>query len=280
MPREPLTPFIKWPGGKRWIAARIAELITPQLTGTYFEPFLGGGAVFFHMLPKRSVLADINGDLILTYRSVRNDPDGVIRAIRRHPVTAEEYYRIRESDPKRPLRRAARFLYLNRTAFGGLYRVNLNGKFNVPYGGGERITASFWRTDILKRASNGLRGARLEVADFESIIDRAGVGDVVYCDPAYTVAHDNNCFVRYNESNFSWNDQERLASAAFRAARRGSMVIVSNAHHESIRRLYRGAQFEVLSRMSAVAPRPEQRRRVEEFLIRIHPIRTVIRRCP
>lgn len=272
MPTEALTPFIKWPGGKRWAAARIAALITPRLTGTYFEPFLGGGAVFFHTLPGKSVLADLNEELILTYRAVRDDPDGLIKLIRRHPTTAEDYYRIRKSRPARPATQAARFLYLNRTAFGGIYRVNLQGEFNVPYGGGERTAASLWETDALQLASRALRMARLKVSDFESIIDAAGDGDAVYCDPTYTVAHDNNGFVRYNERNFTWNDQERLANAAFRAARRGATVIVSNAHHESVKNLYRGAHFDILSRISSVSPHPEKRRQVEELLICIDPI--------
>lgn len=276
----PLVPFIKWPGGKRWVAARIARLVTPHLAGTYIEPFLGGGAVFFHLLPKRSVLVDVNAELIGTYRAVRDDPSGVIRLLRRHPVTEEAYYRIRQSEPKQRFARAARFLYLNRTAFGGIYRLNLSGKFNVPYGGGERTAESLCSTDTLSLASKALRKARLQIGDFEPAIEAAGAGDVVYCDPTYTVAHDNNGFVRYNERNFSWEDQERLADAAFRAARRGSMVIVTNAHHSSLRRLYRGARFEVLSRTSSVTPQSELRRTVKELLIRIDPIQTPARRRP
>src|SRR5882724_10222435 len=277
MLKVPLTPFIRWPGGKRWAAARIAQMITPHLSGTYFEPFLGGGAVFFHTLPKRSVLADINGELISTYRAVRNNPAGVTRILRRYAVTPETYYRIRRSEPKSPDARAARFLYLNRTAFGGIYRLNLMGAFNVPYGGGDRTPELLWKTDILEVASKALRVVQLKVSDFEPIVDSAGTGDVVYSDPTYTVAHDNNGFVRYNERNFLWSDQERLADAAFRAARRGAMVLITNAHHASIKQLYRGARFETLSRVSTVTPYSELRRSVEELLIRIDPARTRVR---
>jgi len=271
----PLTPFIKWPGGKRWAAARIAKLITPRLNGTYFEPFLGSGALFFHIRPKRPVLADINGELISTYKAVRDDPLRVARILRRHAVTSETYYRLRRTEPVTPEARAARFLYLNRTAFGGIYRLNLAGEFNVPYGGGDRTPELLWKTGLLRAASKALRSARLKVSDFEPIVDSAGPGDVVYCDPTYTVAHDNNGFIRYNERNFSWSDQERLAEAAFRAAGRGATVIVTNAHHASIKRLYRGARFETMSRLSAVTPHPKLRRPVEELLIRIDPDRPV-----
>jgi DNA adenine methylase len=233
--------------------------------------------VFFHTLPRRSVLADINEELICTYRAVRDDPVKVARILRRHDVTAETYHRIRKSEPKRSEARAARFLYLNRTAFGGIYRLNLGGAFNVPYGGGERTPELLWKTDILQAASKALRLARLKVSDFELIVDSAGAGDVIYCDPTYTVAHDNNGFIRYNERNFLWSDQERLAVAAFRAAGRGAMVIITNAHHASIKRLYRGARFETLSRVSTVTPHSELRRSVEELLICIDPTRDHVR---
>ena len=203
---------------------------------------------------------------------IRDDPAEVIRILRRRKVDPETYYRIRKSEPTRPPARAARFLYLNRTAFGGIYRVNLSGKFNVPYGGGQRTPEVLWKTDMLRLASRALQAAKLKVGDFERIIEPSGLGDVIYCDPTYTVAHDNNGFIRYNERNFSWADQKRLAAAAHRAARRGATVLVTNAHHISIRRLYPGALFETLTRMSTVTPRSELRRPVEELLIRINPV--------
>ena len=270
MTSAPLQPFIKWPGGKRWAARRIVDLINTHLpTGTYFEPFLGGGAVFFRLRPQRAILADINSDLIRMYRTVRRNPCEVIRRLRLHLVSEDQYYRIRSLEPKDSVARAARFLYLNKTAFGGIYRLNLKGKFNVPYGGGERTPEVLWKTDVLERAAVALRSAQLRTSDFESVIDSAGRGDVVYCDPTYTVSHDNNGFIRYNERNFSWADQERLANAAFRAAHRGARVIISNAHHASIKRLYRGARFNTLSRASTITPNSALRRSVKELLISI-----------
>lgn len=271
MGAEPLQPFIKWPGGKRWASAQIAELISDHLSGTYFEPFLGGGAVFFRLRPPKAVLSDVNEELIATYKAVRRDSDVLIQRLRRHKVTAEDYYRTRAREPKEDISRAVRFLYLNRTAFGGVYRVNLQGKFNVPYGGGERTPAILWETDILRHAARALRRIRLRVSDFEPILELAGPGDVAYCDPAYTVAHDNNGFIRYNERNFSWGDQKRLANAATAAARRGAVVIVSNANHSSIRELYPAARFRTLTRVSRVTPRVVFRRPVDELLVVLHP---------
>ncbi len=270
---QPLQPFIKWPGGKRWAAQQIAELVAASLSGTYFEPFLGGGAVFFHLRPPKAVLADVNEDLIATYRSVRRDSGAIISLLRRYRVTKEDYYRMRELDPKDAVARAARFLYLNRTAFGGVYRLNLEGKFNVPYGGGERTPAILWQTEMLEHAARAIRKAQLMVSDFEPILNLARTGDVAYCDPTYTVAHDNNGFVRYNERNFSWSDQQRLAVVAGEALRRGATVIISNAHHASIRELYPAAQFITLTRLSRITPKVSFRRPVNELLITLNPAR-------
>lgn len=267
MEGRPLQPFIKWPGGKRWAAAQVSELISGHLAGTYFEPFLGGAAVFFHLRPAIAILSDVNKELIATYQAVRRDPDAVTQCLRRYQVTKEEYYRTRAQEPRDAISRAGRFLYLNRTAFAGLYRVNLQGKFNVPFGGGERTPAVLWEREILAQAASALRRIRLKVSDFEPILNMAGPGDVAYCDPTYTVAHDNNGFVRYNERNFSWDDQQRLAKAAKAATRRGAFVVISNANHSSIRDLYPAAQFITLTRISSVTPRITLRRPVDELLI-------------
>jgi DNA adenine methylase len=271
MDTNPLVPFLKWPGGKRWLASRLAARIRPNLSGTYFEPFLGGGAVFFHVRPAKAVLSDVNPELIATYRAIRSDARAVLRILRTHSVDSQTYYAIRQTKPTLQVEQAARMLYLNRTAFSGMYRLNRRGEFNVPYGGGERNPAILLNTDILRSASQALRCASLRVADFEQVIDQSHAGDVVYCDPTYTVAHDNNGFIRYNERNFSWSDQVRLSKAACLAAGRGAMVFISNANHESIKRLYRGARIEVISRMSTVPPMHENRRSVLELLICIAP---------
>ena len=263
-----MLPFVKWPGGKRWAAPVISGLIEKNLRRTYYEPFLGGGAVFFYAQPKSAVLSDINSKLINLYLIVQRNPEELKETIRSMPVTRENYYRIREVDFSDPVLGAAQFLYLNRTAFGGIYRLNQDGKFNVPYGGGERTPATLWsRGNVLKQASEALSEAVILQSDFEIMLSRAGCGDVVYCDPTYTVAHENNGFVRYNERNFSWNDQERLARAAQRAADRGAFVLISNAHHSAVRNLYEGAEFHTLERKSLVSPQISGRRLVREYLI-------------
>jgi DNA adenine methylase len=260
-------PFLKSPGGKRWASERIVGLIRKRLTKTYYEPFLGGGSVFFAFNPERAILSDINEDLINTYQIVRDRAPDVIRRLKRLRVNKSAFERIRRREPEDPLDRAVRFLYLNRTAFAGIYRVNLEGKFNVPFGGGERTPEVLWRKNLLLEAAARLGTVQLRQADFECVIDQAGDGDVVYCDPTYTVAHENNGFVRYNERNFSWADQIRLADSAERARKRGAFVLISNACHPTVRCLYINARIRVLERSSRISTDVTKRRPVRELLI-------------
>lgn len=271
-PSGPTTPFLKWPGGKRWIAPAITEFISGFLTNNYYEPFLGGAAVFFQLAPKNARLSDVNCELINTYCMVRDFPDFVLETLRAIPVNKREYFRQRRLVPEGRVARAARFLYLNRTAFGGIYRLNARGEFNVPYGGGQRRPDILWDRSLINSASLALRDATLRTSDFEGQMRKAGEGDVVYCDPTYTVKHDNNGFVRYNERVFSWSDQLRLANAAISAVARGALVIVSNAHHDTIRKLYpKNAAVVTASRMSCVSTQVENRTPVSEYVVILRP---------
>lgn len=261
---SPVLPFLKWPGGKRWLAETVASLIGKQV-GTYYEPFLGGGAVFFHLRPERAILSDRNGELIGVYRQIKTNLEGVLDAMRRMRPSRVQFIRLRAADPQGPLERAVRFLYLNRTAFNGMYRVNQKGEFNVPYGCKPGTT--ILNRSLLRGASDALQAATLLHSKFEHQIAKAGQGDVVYCDPPYTVKHDNNGFIRYNESIFSWDDQEQLAEACQAAARRGARVIVSNARHEPVRRLYMGFTARIVYRNSMISGTVEGRGAVAEYLL-------------
>ena len=243
-------PFLKWTGGKRWLASEI-EAIAPAQYGRYIEPFLGGGAVFFHLRPWPASLSDINGDLINAYRQVRDDVNGVIDRLRRFRIDPDEYLNVRDSVPRRPITRAVRFLYLNRTAFNGIYRVNREGRFNVPFGC--KPGTVLCDEAILRSASKSLQNRKLSVCDFKDAIDAAEAGDFVYADPPYTTKHDNNGFQRYNEVIFSWEDQVRLADCCRRAKKRGVQVIVSNANHSPILELYRGFRSKIVDRSSLIS---------------------------
>ncbi len=256
-------PFLKWPGGKRWLAADITRAF-PDGARRYVEPFVGGGAVFFRYRPASAVLADSNAELINVFRMVQTREDALIAGLRELAISRDEFHRIRAWRPRGALQRAVRFIYLNKTAFNGMYRVNRQGEFNVPFGC--KPGTVLCDEPVLRAASETLRGCDLVVGDFEEVMDRAGARDLIYADPPYTVKHDNNGFRRYNEKIFSWDDQIRLADAARRAVTRGASVVVSNAHHDELLRLYEGFQASELQRTSCISGKTHARGRVREYL--------------
>ncbi|MDO8292603.1 MAG: Dam family site-specific DNA-(adenine-N6)-methyltransferase [Gallionella sp.] len=260
------TPFLKWAGGKRWLSNRIVELAHP-LHGKYIEPFLGGGAVFFALRPAQAILSDANFELINTYQAIKDSPEKIAHLLRDHQRhhSKEYYYKMRSYKPRCEFRMAARFIYLNRTCWNGLYRVNLSGKFNVPIG---TKSAVMMATDDWQAMSDFLKSAKLICGDFENSIDAAKEGDFVFADPPYTVKHNLNGFIKYNDALFSWSDQIRLRDALLRARQRGVRVVVTNAHHSSIRDLYsEHFLLEPVARASVLAGSSVHRGRYEELLI-------------
>lgn len=231
-----LVPFLKWAGGKRWFTAACGEHI-PKCFNRYIEPFLGSGAVFFYLLPKRAIISDINPELIETYISIKEEWKKVQKVLTMHDNKhcKDYYYKIRNSIPHKRYERAARFIYLNRTCWNGLYRVNLNGVFNVPIGTKSSVILD---SDNFESLSKVLSNVQILKSDFEAVINKSGDGDFLYIDPPYTVKHNFNGFLKYNEKIFSWDDQIRLRDALIRARKRGAQIVVCNADHESIRELY------------------------------------------
>ncbi len=245
-------PFLKWAGGKRWLTSS-QRLPVPAKFNRYIEPFLGGGAVFFHLRPTNAIIADVNAELIDLYEAIKAHPNELQSRMDQHQAlhSHEHYYATRSAVPTGALERAARTLYLNRTCWNGLYRVNLKGEFNVPIGG--KTTVVFDGEDF-GAISAALAGAEIRCADFESTIDLAKEGDFVFVDPPYTVQHNFNGFVKYNERIFSWADQQRLRDTVQRALARGAAVVVTNADHESVHKLYDGVcEYRSLSRASVLS---------------------------
>lgn len=261
-----LEPFLKWAGGKRWLVQRYSDFM-PTRFRRYIEPFLGGGAVFFHLRPKRATLSDSNGELINAYRVIKDDPQGVQVRLQEYQQShgPDFYYKMRQTTPKEPLTQAARFLYLNRTCFNGLYRVNKQGIFNVPIG---TKTAVEFPDNYLGEIASALQHATLRVSDFEPVIHSAVKDDFLYIDPPYTVMHNTNNFIKYNANLFSWDDQVRLSHALRKAAKRGVLIMLSNANHECIKTLYHGfGTHHEIQRTSILAGCSEHRRRTTELLI-------------
>jgi DNA adenine methylase len=262
-----LVPFLKWPGGKRWFIANHADLL-PADFHTYIEPFLGSGTVFFYLKPSKAILGDLNPELIATYQGIKRDWIMVEELLEKHEEAHDEayYYAVRNREPRNCVYQAARFIYLNRTCFNGIYRVNFDGQFNVPKGDRSSI---LFDTDDFSKISRLLTKAEIRVSDFEALIDKAKRNDFVFADPPYTVSHNINGFIKYNEHLFSWNDQVRLADALARARDRGAKIVSTNANHQSVRRIYeqRGFNLKTVSRFSSISANSQSRKQFEELIM-------------
>lgn len=259
-----VTPPLKWAGGKRWFISKYKDLL-PASFGAYHEPFLGSAAVFFDLQPNRAVLTDINEELINLYRVIRDMPVDLAARMQSHQNkhSADHYYAVRSQKPRTELNKAARTLYLNRTCWNGLYRVNLKGEFNVPKGTKDTVVME---SDNFELLSKVLRRATVACQDFEQTIDDAKRGDFVFVDPPYTVAHNNNGFVKYNQHLFSWEDQIRLRASVERAASRGTKVLVTNAAHQSVFDLYDGFKQVIVERTGVISGSPSARGRYQELV--------------
>lgn len=275
--REPVArPFLKWTGGKQWLAAVAPDLVPGEFIGRYFEPFLGGGSMFFALGRSRASLSDANEELIQAYVGVRDAPEKVIDALRTYPYERNFFERLRRAAPRTPHTRAARLIYLNKTAFNGMYRVNLQGEFNVPFG--RYANPTICNEERLLEASAALEGTKLRACDFEAGCVRARKGDVVYFDPPYITGHRNNGFLKYNAPLFSWQDQQRLARLALRLADRGVLVLVSNSDHFDVVALYSGFLKYTIERNSLIGGTGSTRGTAQEALLSSVPLRGVATR--
>ena len=262
-------PFLRWVGGKTWFLKEINQFSLDNINN-YFEPFLGGGSVFFYLsqigkLHNRIVLSDINKELINCYIQLRDNIEDVIKYLQNYKNEESVYYSIRELSPRSDSEAAARFIYLNRTSFNGIFRVNLNGVYNVPYG--FKNYSILFDYNNLRRVSEVLAEIQIIHCDFQTILGEISEGDLVFLDPPYTVAHDNNGFIKYNQKLFSWSDQERLKFVVELIATKGAYFILTNAAHPSIDALFGSTGTEVqLSRHSVIGGKKAKRGIINEYV--------------
>lgn len=240
-------PFVKWAGGKRQLIP-ILEKNIPKNFGTYFEPFLGGGAMLFHILSQnpsqRCCISDLNSDLILTYITIRDKVENVISELKTHQINYLKnpktyYYSIRESFPKNQVEKTARLIFLNRTCFNGLYRVNSQGKFNVPLG--RYTNPSIVNEENLRIVSNVLKSKNIEIKcqDFNAIQEKATEGDFVYFDPPYQPVSQTANFTSYTNKDFRINDLEKLAKLCQSLNQIGCKVLFSNSNTSQVKKLFK-----------------------------------------
>ncbi len=270
-------PFLKWAGGKTQLLPQLLAR-TPARIGTYYEPFLGGGALFFALQREgrfeRAVLSDSNADLIGVYAQVRDGVEELIEALAVHQRKyraasdrAEYYYRIRGKRPTCGAGAAARLIFLNKTCFNGLYRVNSRGEFNVPHG--SYANPTICDENGLRAASAALQEVELRTADFAEAMSAAQAGDFLYCDPPYVPLSETASFTSYTAADFGRTEQQRLAAVAAAARGRGVDVLLSNSGHPEVAQLYRDAGFrlETVEAVRAINSNGAERGAVREYLI-------------
>ena len=235
-------PFVKWAGGKRQLIPILNENL-PKTFGTYFEPFLGGGALLFHMLIERNgqkcSISDLNSDLVLSYTTIRDRAESLINSLKNHEKNYQQdsksyYYSIRESNPRSQIEKTSRLIFLNRTCFNGLYRVNSKGKFNVPLG--KYTNPNIVNEDNLRSVSNILQSSRVDIKcrDFEAILNDAKKDDLVYFDPPYQPVSDTANFTGYTNKDFTYDDLARLAELCMKLNSKGCRVLLSNSNSKEV----------------------------------------------
>ena len=246
-------PFVKWAGGKRQLLPEL-EKNFPKQFGTYFEPFLGGGAVFFDLLAKRPNLkcdvSDLNSDLVLAYITIRDKLGRLIESLEIHSKNYHKdstgyYYEVRKQEPKNQIEKVSRLLFLNKTCFNGLYRVNSKGKFNVPLG--RYTNPNIVNKENLTAVSKFLQSEKIKIScrDFESILKDAKKGDFVYFDPPYQPVSDTANFTSYTHRDFTEDDLKRLADLANQLNSKGCYVLLSNSNTKIVKKMFSSKKWKV-----------------------------------
>ncbi len=264
-------PFLKWAGGKKQLVDVLLGTF-PRQSGTYFEPFLGGGAIFFAMASakrhEKAVLNDVNPELVNCYRVIRDFPEELMEQIKRLPISRDIFLELRDKDPQdySPVRRAARTIYLNKTGFNGLYRVNKSGKFNVPWGKYKKPTV-YIEENILACSVALNRYVSIVSKDFSEAVRDAKAGDLVYMDPPYVELSATSNFKSYTVDGFSENDHYRLAACFRELVERGVAVVASNSNTELVRELYKDWEIQVVQAKRSINSKGDKRGAISELVI-------------
>lgn len=265
-------PILKWAGGKGQLLSQFVPLF-PARFGAYHEPFLGGGAVFFHLAGsgrlrgKAVTLTDNNPELINVYQMVRDQVRELIADLQRHQNEPGYYYAVRSQDPAAlsPVQRASRMIFLNKTCYNGLWRVNRQGRFNVPFG--RYKNPRICDQQGLLAAHQALQGVQLAVAPFAAVLERAQPGDFVYFDPPYHPLSPTSSFTSYTATDFGAGEQQQLAAVFRELDRKGCLVMLSNSDVPFIRELYAGFRVVTVQANRAINSKSDRRGPVTEVVV-------------
>jgi len=266
-PTEVTKPFLKWAGGKGSLLHVLRQYV-PQDFNSYFEPFLGGAAMFFDLQPSMAVLSDANSELINCYKVVRDNPKALLKELAGYQIEEDEFYRIRSLDTAKltPLRQAARMIYLNKTCFNGLYRVNRKGQFNTPFGHAKNPRLA--DDDNLMNVSERLKRVELDTASYDTILlQNAKIGDFVYLDPPYLPISAYSDFNRYTKGQFGEADHVNLANVFKELDKRGCHLLLSNSYHPKVHALYSEFKIKTVSAPRFINCKGGSRGDIKELLV-------------
>ncbi len=265
-------PFLKWAGGKRQLLPQMVKYF-PKKYENYIEPFVGGGAVFFHLLPDKAILSDDNPDLINCYNVIRNDVKSLIISLSKHKYEEKHYYQMRAIDRDdenynklSDIEKAARTIYLNKTGYNGLYRVNSKGFFNVPFGLHKNPTICDKRNLIAVNIA--LRNVKIIQNSFEICLDFAKKNDFIYFDPPYHPVSRTSNFTSYNKINFGKDSQKKLYKIFRILVDRGCKVLLSNSYSDFILDLYKDYEIIILKARRSINSNAKKRGLINEVLIK------------
>ena len=269
-----VVPFLKWVGGKRQLIPIIKKKLPKGLANRpYYEPFIGGGALFFDLQPKFAVINDYNEELINVYKVIKDNPEELIEDLKKHKNTADYFYEIRAIDRK-PLfsklsniERASRIIYLNKTCYNGLYRVNNAGEFNSPFG--KYKNPNIVNEPTIKAVSKYLKTAKIQILnnDYEEVLKDIPINSFVYLDPPYHPLSDSSNFTGYIQGGWSEEDQIRLRNVCNSLNQRGIKFLLSNSSSDFIKEIYAGYNIHIVKAIRAINSDSTKRGQVNEFLI-------------
>lgn len=263
-------PILKWAGGKRQMLKELLPLV-PEYKGKYIEPFVGGGAMFFALEPEKAILSDSNEELIHLYKTIRLKANLVIEELKQMHNSEEDYYRIRALNWRElsDTAAAARMIYLNKTGFNGLYRVNRQGGFNVPYCKNENV--SFCNEERIRNAAKMLKGKKICCNDYKKVLEKySETGDFIFLDPPYFQVTDRESFIRYTSDRFYENDQIELAEIVNELYDKGCNLLITNSDHPMIYELYKRFNIKVLNVRRSVNCKGNDRKGVDTVITAFH----------
>lgn len=270
---EFVMPVVKWVGGKRQLISEIDKYL-PSNYSTYYEPFLGGGAVLFHLQPYKAVVNDINEELINLYQVIKDNVEELIEDLKRHKNEPDYFYKIRELDRDiqkynelTPVERASRIHYLNKTCYNGLFRVNSQGQFNVPFG--RYKNPNIVNETTLRAVSNYFNTANIifKCCDFEEAVKGCRKGSFIYFDPPYDPISDTSSFTGYDKGGFDKTEQKRLKDLCDNLNNRGVKFLLSNSQTQFILDLYKDYRIEIVQAKRTINSKGNKRGEVNEVLV-------------